>query len=46
MYLQYLEEMKKNKLIDINKTAGLNVVYFKKKKKLEEVFEDYFGGKD
>lgn len=46
MYLQYLEEMKKNKLIEINKTAGLNVVYFKKKKKLEEVFEDYFGGKD
>lgn len=46
MYLQYLEEMKKNKLIEINKTAGLNVVYFKKKKKLEDVFEDYFGGKD
>ena len=46
MYLQYLEEMKKNKLIEINKTAGLNVVYFKKKLNLNDVFKYYFGGKE
>ena len=44
MYLQYLEDMKKNGLITINKTAGLNTVYFEKKLTLEDVFEMYFGG--
>lgn len=44
MYLQYLEEMKKNELIEINKTAGLNAVYFLKKKNLNDIFLEYFGG--
>ena len=42
MYLQYLEEMKKYDLITINKTAGLNVVYFNKKLELADIFESYF----
>ncbi len=45
MYLQYLDEMRKNKLITINKTAGLNIVYFEKKLDLEDIFHTYFGGK-
>lgn len=44
MYLQYLEEMKKNGLIIINKTAGLNTVYFEKKLSIEDIFNIYFGG--
>ncbi len=44
MYLQYLEEMKKNQLITINKTAGLNTVYFDKKLNLEDIFREYFKG--
>lgn len=46
MYLQYLEEMRKNGLIQINKTAGLNAVYFKKKMGLADIFEAYFGGEE
>lgn len=42
MYLQYLEEMKKNDLITTNKTAGLNVVYFNKQLGLEDIFKRYF----
>ena len=42
-YLQYLDQMQKNSLITINKTAGLNVVYFNKKLDLEKIFETYFG---
>lgn len=44
MYLQYLEEMKKNGLIIINKTAGLNTVYFEKTLSIEDIFNIYFGG--
>ena len=44
MYLQYLDEMRKKGLITINKTAGLNTVYFEKRLSLEEVFVEYFGG--
>lgn len=44
MYLQYLEEMKRNGLITINKTAGLNTVYFEKKYDLNTIFRKYFGG--
>lgn len=44
MYLQYLEEMKKNGLITINKTAGLNTVYFEKRMSLKQIFDGYFGG--
>ena len=42
MYLQYLEEMRKHGLITINKTAGLNVVYFNKKLSLDDIFCRYF----
>lgn len=44
MYLQYLEEMRKNGLITINKTAGLNTVYFEKSLTLSDIFNVYFGG--
>ncbi len=46
MYLQYFEEMRKNGLIDINKTAGLNVVYFRESKSIEEIFNAHFGGNE
>lgn len=45
MYLQYIEEMKRNNLVTVNKTAGLNSVYFEKRLTLEGIFEMYFGGK-
>lgn len=41
---EYLDEMKKNDLIIINRTAGLNMVYFKKKLSLNEIAEEYFKG--
>lgn len=44
MFLQYLEEMKKNGLITVNKTAGLNTIYFEKRMSLEQLFEEYYGG--
>lgn len=43
-YLQYLDEAKRNGLITINKTAGLNTVYFDKKLDLKDLFSEYFGG--
>ena len=44
-FLQYLDEMKKHELIVVNKTAGLNTVYFTEHKlTLEEIFNEYFGG--
>lgn len=46
MYLQYLEEMRKNGLITINKTAGLNTVYVEQKYDLNQIFEKQFGGKE
>ena len=39
---EYLDEMKKNDLIIINRTAGLNMVYLKKKLSLNEIAEEYF----
>ncbi len=42
MFLQYLDEMRKNGLIIINKTAGLNTVYFNKKMTLQNLFERRF----
>lgn len=45
VFSQYLNLMKNNSLITINKTAGLNTVYINKKVSLEEIFDDYFGGK-
>lgn len=44
-YIQYLEEMKKSGLININKTAGLNTVYFEDKLSLEDIFKNYKGGR-
>lgn len=43
-YLQYLDEMKKNGLITINKTAGLNTIYFEKRLTLKDIFKEYYGG--
>ena len=42
-YLQYLEEMSKNDLVVINRTAGLNPVYFNRLLSLKECFEENFG---
>jgi len=44
MYLQYLDEARRNELITINRTAGLNTVYFERKLSLSDVFDEYFGG--
>ena len=41
---EYLDEMKKNDLIIINRTAGLNMVYLKKKLSINEIVEEYFKG--
>ena len=38
----YLDDMKKNNLITINRTAGLNMIYLRKKMTIEEIFSDYF----
>lgn len=39
---EYLDEMKKNDLITINRTAGLNMIYINKQMTIEEIFVDYF----
>lgn len=44
-YLQYLDELQRHGLLTINKTAGLNTVYFEKKLNLDELFKINFGGK-
>ncbi|MCI8487017.1 MAG: DUF4007 family protein [Clostridia bacterium] len=41
---EYLDEMKRNDLIIINRTAGLNMVYFQKKLSLEDIIKEYFKG--
>lgn len=41
---EYLDEMKRNGLVIINRTAGLNMVYFQKKLSLEEIMKEYFQG--
>jgi len=43
MFLQYLDEMRKNGLVIINKTAGLNTVYLEKNMSLRSLFEIIFG---
>ena len=43
VFLQYLDEMRKNALITINKTAGLNTVYLNIKMSLEDMFKRRFG---
>ena len=45
MYLQYLDEARKNELITINRTAGLNTVYFEKELSLSDLFNEQYGGK-
>lgn len=39
---EYLDEIKKNDLITINRTAGLNMVYINKKMSIDEIFNEYF----
>lgn len=39
---EYLETLKRHKLITINKTAGLNMIYINKRYTLEEIFEQAF----
>lgn len=41
---EYLDEMKRNDLIIINRTAGLNMVYFQTKLSLEDIMKEYFEG--
>lgn len=43
MYLQYLDDAKRNELITINRTAGLNTVYFEKELSLKDIFREKFG---
>lgn len=40
---EYLEILKRQKLITINRTAGLNMIYINKRMNLEEIFKKYFG---
>ncbi len=45
-YLQYLDELKNEGFITINRTAGLNTVYFETdEKEINDIFQCYFGGK-
>ena len=39
---EYLDEMKRHDLIIINRTAGLNMVYFLKKLSLEDIMKEHF----
>ena len=39
---EYLDEMKRNNLIIINRTAGLNMVYLRCKMTLEEIVKEYY----
>lgn len=39
---EYLDEMKRHDLIVVNRTAGLNMVYFQRKLSLEEIMREYF----
>ncbi len=45
MLFQYLEEARRNELITINRTSGLNTVYFEKELTLNDLFLERFGGK-
>lgn len=44
MYLQYLDDARRNGLITINRTAGLNTVYFEKAISLRDLFTMQYGG--
>lgn len=39
---EYLDEMKRNNLIIVNRTAGLNMIYFNKKLSFEEIMKEHF----
>lgn len=39
---EYLDEMKKENLILINKTAGLNMIYLRRNMSLSEIMKEYF----
>lgn len=39
---EYLDEMKRHDFITINRTAGLNMIYFRKKLTIEEIMREYF----
>lgn len=39
---EYLDEMKRNDLIIVNRTAGLNMIYFNKKLSFEEIMKEHF----
>lgn len=39
---EYLDDMKKEELITINRTAGLNMIYIRRKMSLEEIVKEYF----
>lgn len=40
----YLDELRINKFIEINRTAGLNMIYIKRKMTIQEIFAEYFDG--
>ena len=40
---EYLDEIKKAGLIEINRTAGLNMIYINKNMSLEEIMIEYYG---
>lgn len=42
LFNDYLDDMRRNELISINRTAGLNMIYIQKPLSLDEVFEEYF----
>ena len=41
----YLDDMRRNNLITINRTAGLNMVYVSENLNLEKIFSKYFSGR-
>lgn len=43
-YFQLLDEIRREGLITINKTAGLNTVYFEKELSLSEIYDLCYGG--
>ena len=46
MFLQYLDERRKNGLVTINRAAGLNTVYFEKQMTLSQIFKEQYGGSE
>ena len=42
VYLYYLDRLKREGMITVNRTSGLNTVYFEKEMTLEELFKTHF----